>query len=464
MKKYFFVFGSAALAAAVAVNINVSLNSVGHRIDVTLADVEVLANNEAPPPDKSTMTVTQNAISASGPFFTFSNTGNYPGSMNIVNNPSTWQYVPAGSYSWALRAEQGGYLSGLTANPSNPGVTNYAIYARLRPNTDQGAALYAAAPDTDTEGDDDIDGRFAGYFVGNVYMSGYVGIGNSYPSYSLDVSGNICHNGALLQSSDVRLKTNVKDLGSSLNQISKLRPVTYHLKPDDLSKYYSRLPDTVTISNDDELRAFFGLRKKRDETRKHIGFIAQELREIYPELVYEDDKGMLSVDYVSLIPVLVGTAQEQNETILEQNGFIAEMSRQAETIPLLHETIREMLIRVESVQTVNEMLMKRLEALEKNAGGALQCAAVANNVSLSLFPNPTSGFTTVEYTLHVDAPICIELYSMFGQRVKLITPKQNQMAGTYSAQTSVVDLNSGTYIVRATSGSEVVSEHLIVKH
>jgi len=51
---------------------------------------------------------------------------------------------------------------------------------------------------------------------------------------------------------------------------------------------------------------------------------------------------------------------------------------------------------------------------------------------------------------------------MFGQRVKLIMPKQNQKAGAYSIQTSVAGLVAGTYIVKVTSGNQVESKQLAV--
>ena len=51
---------------------------------------------------------------------------------------------------------------------------------------------------------------------------------------------------------------------------------------------------------------------------------------------------------------------------------------------------------------------------------------------------------------------------MFGQKVKLVTPKQNQKAGTYSVQTSVANLGTGTYIVKVTSDNQVESKQLVV--
>ena len=94
--------------------------------------------------------------------------------------------------------------------------------------------------------------------------------------------------------------------------------------------------------------------------------------------------------------------------------------------------------------------------------GIFDESETAKNFSFSLFPNPTSGFVTIDYTLHVDAPICIELFNMFGQRLKMIVPQQDQKVGTYSVQISVSDLGIGAYIVKVTSGNQVASKQLVV--
>ncbi len=55
-------------------------------------------------------------------------------------------------------------------------------------------------------------------------------------------------------------------------------------------------------------------------TATHFGFIAQELREIYPNLVFKDSEGYLSVNYIGMIPVLVETIKELNTRLLAVEG------------------------------------------------------------------------------------------------------------------------------------------------
>jgi hypothetical protein len=46
-----------------------------------------------------------------------------------------------------------------------------------------------------------------------------------------------------------------------------------------------------------------------------IGFIAQDLEKVIPELVFTDDDGFKSVEYGQLVSLGIGSIQEQQRTI-----------------------------------------------------------------------------------------------------------------------------------------------------
>jgi len=126
--------------------------------------------------------------------------------------------------------------------------------------------------------------------------SGKVGIGTTNPSYPLQVYsrtyyGYVTATGTWGSSSDARLKTNITTLSDSLNKISSLRPVTYK-----------------QIGN--------------EQSGEHLGFIAQEVEPILPELVGTDINGYKSIDYASFAPILVGAIQEQQSEINELKSNI----------------------------------------------------------------------------------------------------------------------------------------------
>lgn len=127
-----------------------------------------------------------------------------------------------------------------------------------------------------------LTGSWAGYFDGNV-----------------KVVGNLTAT-TLTQTSDYRLKENISQLeGSSLDRLMGMNVVKYRLK-----NYEVNLGDTATMPH----YAF-----KSDSpllNSDHFGLIAQELEEIYPELVTEGEDGYLSINYIELIPILIKSVQE----------------------------------------------------------------------------------------------------------------------------------------------------------
>jgi Chaperone of endosialidase/Head domain of trimeric autotransporter adhesin len=98
-------------------------------------------------------------------------------------------------------------------------------------------------------------------------------------------NGNATLAGTLTQSSDARLKTNIHRIQFSFENIKQINGYTYHWKDD-----------------------------KRDQNMQ-IGLLAQEIQKVYPELVRQDDKGMLSVNYLGLVPVLLEGIKAQQDEI-----------------------------------------------------------------------------------------------------------------------------------------------------
>jgi hypothetical protein len=92
--------------------------------------------------------------------------------------------------------------------------------------------------------------------------------------FVLGYTGNATLHGTLTQLSDVRLKTDILPLEGALDKVTRLRGVSYRMKDDKTNS-------------------------------RRIGVIAQELETEYPELVATDDKGMKSVAYANMTPVLI---------------------------------------------------------------------------------------------------------------------------------------------------------------
>lgn len=221
--------------------------------------------------------------------------------ISIVNNriSNTSTYDNIGVYSY---------------NCGNTNGRHFGVYGRINTSTGKGAAIVGRVSNESGESLS-VDAKYAGYFIGNVKVT----------------NGTI--NGTLVSDSDEELKENIVQLEdrreSVLASLENLNPVCYNYKmlpidrDDNASENdpnFSESLDNSNLSNEEiEEREVDEVNKKT-----HFGFIAQELQQVYPELVYENDNGTLSVCYVELIPILVQSIKELNakvEALQEANGY-----------------------------------------------------------------------------------------------------------------------------------------------
>ena len=114
-------------------------------------------------------------------------------------------------------------------------------------------------------------------------------------------------NGISTTPSDKRLKTDIKPLSIGIEAIMKLNPVSYKKK--------------ISISS-------------TDYSIKENGFIAQELQKIIPIVVKvgTDENKLLSVNYISIIPVLTKAMQEQQKQIADQQKQINDLKALVEKL------------------------------------------------------------------------------------------------------------------------------------
>jgi hypothetical protein len=123
--------------------------------------------------------------------------------------------------------------------------------------------------------------------------SGSCSTSGGYAVYASGKAGGTTNwNGA----SDLRLKKDITNSVYGLAEILKLRSVTYKLKEGD--------------------------------DRAHLGFIAQEVQPVIPEVVSPSNKnGMLGIEYGSLVPVLAKAIQEQQKLIERQQARLAALEQ-----------------------------------------------------------------------------------------------------------------------------------------
>lgn len=113
-----------------------------------------------------------------------------------------------------------------------------------------------------------------------------------YDVLTISGNGHVTLAGYLTQGSDKRLKKNLVPLQNCLQKIKNLRGYTYNWI------------DTAK------------------DTSQQIGLIAQEVEAEFPQLVKTDDKGLKSVAYANMVPVLLEAIKEQQKQIDELKALL----------------------------------------------------------------------------------------------------------------------------------------------
>ncbi|XGC79971.1 tail fiber domain-containing protein [Bdellovibrio bacteriovorus] len=153
--------------------------------------------------------------------------------------------------------------------------------------------------------------------------TGFIGVNTTAPSEALEVNGNVKAT-AYLYTSDARLKKDIITLPDALEKVLKLRGVNFVWK---------------------------------NTNEKTVGFIAQEVEAVYPELVKTDAKsGYKAVQYGNITAILIEALKEEHTQRIQaqdqlQRG-IASVQEHSEA-------------RYKKLEKENQDLKARLERLEQ---------------------------------------------------------------------------------------------------
>ena len=74
------------------------------------------------------------------------------------------------------------------------------------------------------------------------------------------------------------------------------------------------------------------IQRKITNSANQIGFSAQDVQKVMPQIVKEDLEGTLTVNYVAVIPVLVEAMKEQQAIIDAQKATIDALQKDIEAI------------------------------------------------------------------------------------------------------------------------------------
>jgi hypothetical protein len=184
---------------------------------------------------------------------------------------------------------------------------------------------------------------FSGNYFLHIHNLGHVGIGQkanpgfqkSYgflggkktQNFKLQVNGNVvAHDYFTYSDSNVKKDIMPLDMSYGLSAINQLKPVKYKYKDNFIS---TEIPDSkdqnkMATSNEQKSQNFV-------ENSTRFGLLAQELKTVLPDMVSQVGE-FETINYVSLVPVLIKGIQEQSKLIEDQDRKIQILREEIENL------------------------------------------------------------------------------------------------------------------------------------
>lgn len=241
----------------------------------------------------------------------------------------------------------------------------------------------------------------------------------------------------LLLTSDARLKENVQRVEGALDALSSLNGVSYNFKARK-----APVPDSAPACEQEQqtreefMREYAEMEAKRC-SQLHYGFIAQEVEQVLPNLVKTDNEGMLSLDYIGLVPLLVNAVNE--------------LRGELQAVRTDNDQLRAQL----GIPATNQAPMQRPSGVEELL---TECA---DEVLSQNTPNPFSSDTHIAYCLPKGtqtAMICI--YDLQGKQLEQLPVTE---MGRGSVTLHGGNLPAGLYIYSLIAdGNELASKKMIL--
>ncbi|MEM0995957.1 MAG: tail fiber domain-containing protein [Bacteroidota bacterium] len=239
---------------------------------------------------------------------------------------------------------------------------------------------------------------FAGFFDGDVFVTG-----------------------TLTHLSDRRLKKNIENETEAIDRIMQLRPTTYEFNTEKFD--------------------FMNL----DRGLNH-GFIAQELEEVFPEMVSK---------VVHPIDPSVGELNEEEIANLKEPGatnFELKSVNYTMLIPVLTKAIQEQQTQLETEKARNDELQSELENIKAQLAllntsmgkGATGLNDLESNVLFQNVPNPFDQDTEIRYTtVRTASDVVLNVYNLQGQEIARFN---NLKPGEGSVNITGASLDAGMYL------------------
>lgn len=253
--------------------------------------------------------------------------------------------------------------------------------------------------------------------------------GTHYAGY---FAGNLAYTGSFINASDRKFKKNIKGF-KSLEKVMQLKPKMYNLKVEEFKQ--------MGFSN-----------------KTQYGFIAQELQEVFPNLVSENTnivednehsnsgekittkEQYLGVHYVELIPILTKAIQEQQAIIEEQQSENQTLKSELANIKSNYKNLE---IELQQLKDLVYQISDKFSNHRENTGNSQQILELNAISHLNQnIPNPFDQTTIIDYFIPKTAQSAqLQITNLRGQVIQTRTLNVGKGQVTLHQK----DLADGTY-------------------
>lgn len=257
----------------------------------------------------------------------------YLGSRAGMNNVGS-ENVFLGSNAGVDNQGSGNVYLGSNAGRRNKGSNNVFIGNNAADAFQEASNVFVLENGTKDETRSLMVGNFANDLL---RVNAFMGI-NAKPdsAYAINTNGTISVQEVAVNS-DVRFKKNIASLQHALNVVTSLEGVSYEWDRESFPERYF-------------------------DDKKHLGFIAQEVEAVIPELVSTDTRGYKAVNYQKVSTLLVEAMKEQQQMLVDRDKKICELEARIRSLEAAQEQQRMLPDRDEKIREM-EAHLRRLEAL-----------------------------------------------------------------------------------------------------
>ena len=166
--------------------------------------------------------------------------------------------------------------------------------------------------------------------------------------------------------------------------------------------------------------------EKQSLSKLHYGLNVEELEEVFPDLVYENEGGSKSINYVEMVPILVQAINELSAKVAElegKDGAVKKVSAKATGI--------------------------------KDVDGSVEVLALGQNK-----PNPFGTSTEIEVSVPESVQSAfVYVYDLQGKKVQQVNITAR---GKQTVQLNAADLADGMYLYSLIADGKVVETRRMI--